>query len=227
MTERKAAKFDAYADDYERLHARSVAVTGEETDYFARYKVDCLERAGLTRDARVLDFGCGIGNTTVHLVERFSVVHGFEPSRLSAERARARASTATIHDDIAELPKAWFSAVVLACVLHHVPPVERDGVLTKAFEALAPGGQLFIFEHNPYNPLTRRAVAQCAFDDDAILLPPAEQRHLLQRAGFVEVSLDYIVFFPRALAVLRRWEHNLRWCPLGAQIMARGTKPAA
>lgn len=225
MTDKNAAKFDAYAAEYERLHAESVSVTGEETDYFARYKVDCMVREGVRPDERVLDFGCGIGNTMVQLVERFRNVHGYEPSKVSAQRARERASGATVYDEVSLVPSASFSVAVLSCVLHHVPPAERAGVMSQVIKALAPGGRLFIFEHNPWNPLTRRAVAACPFDDDAILLGSREQRSLLARAGFEEIALDYIVFFPKRLSFLRRFEPKLAWLPLGAQVMTRGRKP--
>jgi SAM-dependent methyltransferase len=227
MNDRNAAKFDAYAAEYERLHAENVSLSGEETDYFARYKVECLARAGVTSRDRILDFGCGIGNTTVQLVERFSDVHGYEPSKLSAERTRQRARGVTVYDESSAVPEQAFSVAVLSCVLHHVPPAERRGVMQQVMNALEPGGRLFVFEHNPWNPLTRRAVATCPFDDDAILLWPGEQRRLLRESGFVDVSLDYIVFFPRALSFLRSLEPRLRWLAAGAQTMTQGVKPRA
>jgi SAM-dependent methyltransferase len=227
MTDRNAEKFDAYAEQYQQLHADSIAVTGEETDYFARYKVDCLARAGVSRAEKILDFGCGIGNTLVPLVERFGGVHGYEPSKASAQKARERAPAATIYDDVTALPDNAFSVALLSCVLHHVPPPERATVMGQIAKALAPGGRLFIFEHNPWNPLTRRAVAACPFDDDAILLGASEQRSLLREAGFADVHLEYIVFFPKQLAFLRPLEPKLGWLPLGAQMMTQGRKPRA
>jgi SAM-dependent methyltransferase len=220
------AKFDAYAESYEKLHAANVAVTGEETGYFSQYKVECLKRAGVDPAGALLDFGCGIGNVTERLVAAFSNVHGYEPSKLSAEKARERVPGAVIHDNLDEVPKGSFSTAVLSTVLHHVPPAERHGVVSQIFERLAPGGRLFIFEHNPFNPLSQYAVATCPFDDDAILLWPSEQRRLLRETGFEDVKLDYIVFFPRPLSFLRPLEPRLRWLFLGAQTMAVGRKPA-
>jgi SAM-dependent methyltransferase len=225
MTDRNAAKFDAYAGEYQRLHAESVAITGEETDYFARYKVECMLRAGVKVEERTLDFGCGIGNTVVQLVERFSDVHGYEPSKLSADKAKERAPTAAIYDDFSAVPKSSFSAAVLSCVLHHVPLADRLGLMQQVLQALEPGGRLFVFEHNPWNPLTRRAVSVCPFDDDAILLSPIEVRRLLRASGFAQVSLDYIVFFPKFLAFLRPLEPRLARVPIGAQTMTQGIKP--
>ena len=45
-------------------------------------------------------------------------------------------------------------------VLHHVPRSERPALIDGMKRALRPGGLLFVFEHNPYNPLTRHAVAE-------------------------------------------------------------------
>jgi hypothetical protein len=88
--------------------------------------------------------------------------------------------------------------------------------------SLRPGGHVVVFEHNPLNPVTRRAVAACPFDDDAILLWPWQARSLLRRSGFDAVTLDYIVFFPKPLAFLRRLEPRLRGVALGAQQMLVG-----
>jgi SAM-dependent methyltransferase len=113
---------------------------------------------------------------------------------------------------------------VLSGVLHHVPRAERLGVLAQVRAKLRPGGRLFVFEHNPLNPVTRRTVATCPFDDDADLLWPWQAKRLLSDAAFRQVRLDYIVFFPRPLAALRPLEPRLGWLPLGAQQLVVGTR---
>jgi SAM-dependent methyltransferase len=225
MSEPSPAKFDRYVASYDSLHAANVAISGEDTDYFARYKVDCLRRKGVAKSARLLDFGCGIGNVTAKLVEEFVDVHGYEPSQMSAKKARERLPNLPIYDDLPSVPDAGFSAAMLSGVLHHVVPAERRAVMSQVLQKLEPGGRVFVFEHNPYNPLTRRAVSTCEFDDDAILLFPGELRRLLRQAGFVDVKLDYIVFFPKPLAFLRSLEPRLRWLFAGAQTLTIGTKP--
>ena len=131
MSQNSPAKFDAYADSYEKLHAANVALTGEETGYFSEYKVDCLKRAGVDPATPVLDVGCGIGNVTEKLVASFSNVHGYEPSALSAERARARVPKAVIHDHMDTVPAGTFSTAILSTVLHHVPPAERPALFPR------------------------------------------------------------------------------------------------
>jgi hypothetical protein len=101
-----------------------------------------------------------------------------------------------------------------------VPVAERVDLLRRLRRKLRPSGRVVIFEHNPLNPLTQHAIKICPFDDDAILLWPWEVRRTLKSAGYLEPRLDYIVFFPRPLRLLRPLEPLLRACPLGAQVMA-------
>jgi len=218
-------KFDEYAASYAALHRASISASGEAPAYFAQYKVETLVREGLEPHARVLDYGCGIGNVLAPLARTFAVVHGFDPSPESLRLAADSAPNAVLHSDIESAPEDHFDAVVLSGVLHHVAPADRHRTIARACNKLAPGGKLFVFEHNPLNPLTRRAVAACPFDDDAILLWPWQTRAVLEHAGLSAVRLEYIVFFPRALAFLRKLEPRLARFPLGAQVLAVGTKP--
>lgn len=213
-------KFDAYSDEYQALHASSVAASGEGTEYFAEYKLRCLtERLGLRRGDRLLDFGCGIGNLTELLVRGFDAVHGFDPSEKSLEVCARRAPGAVLHGSEEAIPEGAFQTAILSGVLHHVPVGEREGLLRRVRRKLHPSGKVVVFEHNPLNPLTQRAVKMCPFDDDAVLLWPWEARRTLERSGFARARLDFIVFFPRALRRLRPIEPLLRGLPLGAQMM--------
>ena len=47
---------------------------------------------------------------------------------------------------------------------------------------------------------------------------------MLDQAGFTDVALDYIVFFPRRLAFLRSLEPRLHRVMLGAQQMLVATR---
>jgi SAM-dependent methyltransferase len=219
------SKFDAYAREYTAVHKDNVSISGEDPEYFAVYKLRCLERLlGPGFDEPILDYGCGIGNVTRQLCTRFSHVSGFDPSEESLTAARTSVPQARFTADLAEIADAAQGVLVMSGVLHHVHPAERADVLARAARKLRPGGRLVIFEHNPLNPLTRRAVATCPFDDDAILLWPWEARRLLVGAGLAAVSLRYIVFLPRALARLRWIEPHLGAVPLGAQVMLVGTR---
>jgi SAM-dependent methyltransferase len=218
-------KFDAYADDYDKLHAASIADSGESTEYFAEYKLRRLLRLGAPRNEPILDFGSGIGNLTEKLVLEFSDVTAFDPSEKSREIGGKRVPRARQVGSEDELEDGHFASAVLSGVLHHVPVVERRELLARVRRKLRPGGRVFVFEHNPLNPLTQRAVKRCAFDDDAVLLWPWSLRPLLENAGFSPVRVDYIVFFPRAFAALRPVEPYLRHVFMGAQTLTVGANP--
>jgi 2-polyprenyl-3-methyl-5-hydroxy-6-metoxy-1,4-benzoquinol methylase len=217
------SEFDKHARSYEKTHAQNLRPSGEPPAYFARYKQQVLERIlGRGFAGPVLDFGCGIGTLTALLAESFATVDGYDPSGESLSLARARVPAARFFERIDALAAGHYGAVVLANVLHHVPPAERPSLLRTVAALLAPGGALVVFEHNRLNPITRSVVSGCAFDDGARLLHPREVKALLREIGLAAVALDYIVFFPRALRALRPLEPWLARLPLGAQVCAWG-----
>ncbi|MGQ0384618.1 MAG: class I SAM-dependent methyltransferase [Gammaproteobacteria bacterium] len=223
-------EFDRYASSYRELHAANIRITGESPDYFAEYKVRHAARLAGARlpSARILDFGCGIGNSTVFLARHFPVceIAGTDVSGASLEVARSRAPGATfapMRDDTIPFPDAHFGLAFVSCVLHHVPPESHPVALAELRRVLAPGGWLAVYEHNPTNPLTVRAVESCEFDRNAVLIPAQRMRRTVAEAGFGAATIRFVVFFPRLLALLRFAEPALAWLPLGAQycVMAR------
>ncbi|RVA08871.1 class I SAM-dependent methyltransferase, partial [Mesorhizobium sp. M7A.F.Ca.US.002.01.1.1] len=64
------AEFDQFAREYQEQHAASIRLSGENPDFFARYKIDdvaaTLRRAGV-KPRRILDFGAGVGNSLGHM----------------------------------------------------------------------------------------------------------------------------------------------------------------
>lgn len=231
MTEPKP-QFDRYARDYRDLNAAAVRASGETPDYFAALKASYMSHAApLPEDGApraILDFGCGIGGGIPHLRHVFpdARLHGVDASGESIAMARAACSDAqfsVIEDNRLPLPDATFDLALAACVFHHIAPAERLHWMRELRRVLKPGGRLFVFEHNPLNPLTRKVVRECPFDEDAILLHRGETLALLANAGFREAKSDYIVFFPHMLAALRPLERWLSPLPFGAQYAAHGT----
>jgi 2-polyprenyl-3-methyl-5-hydroxy-6-metoxy-1,4-benzoquinol methylase len=218
--EKPLAEFDTFAANYQDLVRDSVRLTGESSDYFAAYKAEYIARRIAPRQgSTVLDYGCGIGLLSKHLQNRLpgTRVDGFDVSQDSIGRVDPTLrSQGTFTSNIQALGQAY-NIIVLANVLHHVPPAERSDLIRQAATRLADGGKFVIFEHNPINPLTQWAVSQCPFDKDAVLLPIRETRGYFERDPLSVTNCDYIVFFPRWLQRFRPLEPSLRWCPLGAQ----------
>lgn len=223
------AEFDIFANSYEELVTESVRVSGESAEYFAHYKASYLARILGGQGVRsILDYGCGIGSLAKHLESKFPAarIDGYDVSPDSIRSVQTdlleRGNYSSSLDDLG----TGYDLVVLSNVLHHVKPEERRGLFREVYSRLTIGGKLVVFEHNPFNPLTRWAVSQCAFDAHAILLKSSETRRRFRKAGFEVLRCDFIVFFPRWLGVFRPFEPLLDWCPCGAQYAICGLKGA-
>lgn len=211
--------FDAYTDNYNQLLQRHTAFFSPNEGYFARYKVDIVRKASAgARVERILEFGCGIGNNIPYLREAFphAALTGSDISEASLAIARQQNSGVEFVAEVDALP-GGYDLIFIAGVFHHIAPAERPAIAAKLHELLAPGGRLFVFEHNPYNPVTRRIVSNCPYDADAILLPPAELRGTLAAATLAVDTSAYCLFIPPRLSWLLPLEHLLRWLPLGGQ----------
>ena len=212
--------FDSFANSYQQVHTENIRVTGENSEYFARYKARYIARhAEKVLSCRILDYGCGIGMISSYVKEALplATVDGYDISDASLAKVDPQTRRQGTFTSDWKQVGAEYDIIVIANVMHHVPPHERQDVITRLRNRLAPQGKLMIVEHNPLNPLTRWAVANCAFDDDAVLLPTAEAKTYALRCNLKILRQDYIVFFPRPLAWFRPLESHLNWCPAGAQ----------
>lgn len=228
--------FDGYATTYEDTVNASIAKSGEDVEFFARMKALLvarhLESIGMHAPSGVLDFGCGTGLSTRMLVEslpRGTSVTGIDVSGESIARAHAIGASpgCTFLQYAGEtLPfeDATFDVGFAACVFHHVDRSDHVALLRELRRVLRPSGVFFLFEHNPLNPLTVKAVKACPFDDGVTLLPPSYAARTIRQAGFSHTALRYYFFFPRALRALRPLERLLAWIPAGAQYYVAGRR---
>jgi 2-polyprenyl-3-methyl-5-hydroxy-6-metoxy-1,4-benzoquinol methylase len=223
------SNFDQYADTYQSVHTENIRVTGEDSEYFARYKAGYIgRRMGAQFSGRILDYGCGVGMLSRCIKEVFprAIVDGYDISDASLAKVDPGLRTqGAFTSDWTQIGRQY-DLIVVTNVMHHVRPDQRRNVIARLRDHLAVEGILIIVEHNPLNPLTRWAVSTCAFDDDAILLPTSETKAYVSTSGLEVLRRDYIVFFPRLLAWLRPLEPYLTWCPAGAQyaLVARGAR---
>lgn len=212
--------FDRFADDYTHVLDRSLSVSGEDSGYFAEYKALYLQRLLSSFFAgKVLDFGCGVGLLAHYLRLHLPAarIDGFDVSQDSIAKVDPALSSQGVFTSSSHDLAQDYDLIVVANVMHHIPPERRPDIVQNLANRLRPGGLLTIFEHNPANPLTRWVVEHCPFDDDAILLPSREAAGHLTAAGLRLERRDYIVFMPAFLRWLRPLESSLRSLPLGAQ----------
>ena len=229
------AEFDRFADEYDAMHRTNIAITGEDPAYFAAYKIRLFGEALRVSGAaagRIIDFGSGTGNSIPFFRQYLpnATLTGADVSQRSLDIADARYPGAARHlrIDGERIPAEdnSFDAAFSACVFHHIPHEQHAVWIGELLRVVRPGGTLAIFEHNPYNPLTVRAVNTCPFDSNARLIRASAFARTFREAGWQQPKIHYTIFFPRFLAALRRLEPLLVHVPLGAQYVVIATKPA-
>ena len=215
------------AAEYDAMLQRGLQLSGEGKRYFQLGRLQALTATlpARFRPARVLDFGCGLGDTAELLAETFpgATVVGTDTALAALDHARRHhaAGGAIRFLPTSELAgQEPFDLVYLNGVLHHVPLDQRPEVAELLHRSLAPGGCCALFENHPFNPGTRLVMRRIPFDRDARTLHAAQARRLLRGAGFgAAMATRYLFVFPRFLRLLRPLEPYLARLPLGAQYL--------
>src|SRR5215475_7050243 len=157
-------EFDRYAERFEEDMRQTIPAVFAEGDYFAEYKIlHVARRLSNRRVTSFLDFGCGIGHSLGFAKAQFpdAQIWGYDVSAKCIDLARQRLGAAKLTSDLDDLPMDGFDVVFAANVFHHIPLADRPAVLVRCKSVLRAGGRLFLFEHNPLNPLTRKIFERC------------------------------------------------------------------
>jgi ubiquinone/menaquinone biosynthesis C-methylase UbiE len=230
------AEFDKFADEYQAALAAGIRLSGEGPAYFSEYKLADIARAwqaaghAVDTPVRMLDFGAGTGNSVPYVHKHFGKAEltCVDLSRRSLNVASKRfpGQADYVHFDGTHLPfpAETFDIAFAMVVFHHIPHDQHLALLEELRRVLRPDGSLFIFEHNPLNPLTVRVVNNCPFDENAELIRSHALRARMAQAGFSSTSTQYRVFFPHGLRFLRPMERVLTWLPLGGQYCVQARK---
>jgi SAM-dependent methyltransferase len=227
-------EFDAYKDCYRQEVQKAIAFTGTDVDYYTEAKATallevCQRRLGGPRELEALDVGCGVGLTDEYLAPTFRGLYGVDVSAQCLEEAARRNPGARyqVYDgNVLPFPDGRFDVVFAINVLHHVKPGAWQQFVDEMRRVTRPSGIAVVFEHNPYNPLTRLVVSRCAFDADAVLLSPRRTSALILRAHFEVIDRRFILFIPFRSRALQAVERRLGWLPLGGQYYVVGRAPA-
>jgi SAM-dependent methyltransferase len=223
-------EFDQFSDGYEATVEQSVSFSGLKHDFFLAAKSRLLAKLFAERFAdphaiSILDLGCGVGLFHPWLQPLVGRITGADPSGESIERARVANPTVTyaVEDGRAmSFADDSFDVALAVTALHHVPPADWTGFVAEMRRVVRPGGLVVIIEHNPWNPLTRLAVARCELDRDAVLLSAGRATTLLKQAGCRKLADRHFLLLPSESGIARKLESCAASLPLGAQYLAFG-----
>lgn len=222
-----SAIFDPFAKSYATVVNDAVAFSGKDVDYYLGVKAALLLDlvATLPAPVRLLDVGCGTGIMHGPLARASVDIHGVDVSAASLDEAAARNPQVDYrHYDGRRLPydDQSFDVAFACCVLHHVAVADWTAFVAEMARVVRPGGMVVVFEHNPFNPLTRWVVSRCALDKDAVLVRPSVSRRLMEEAGLTAVTSRFFLVTPFSATPFGVLDAALARLPLGAQYMTLG-----
>jgi ubiquinone/menaquinone biosynthesis C-methylase UbiE len=159
-------RFDLAAATWDKHTERA-----ERTRHFAQSIRSALP---LNKGVRALELGCGTGNLAIELEDSLGYILGLDSSRemikeflLKISRLGLDDLDAVCADIMSNDLQGDFDLIYSAMALHHMDDI--DGVLTRLYSLIAPGGRLLIIDlycedgsfhgsnpvpHNGFNPDT-------------------------------------------------------------------------
>jgi SAM-dependent methyltransferase len=136
-----------------------------------------LALMGDLRGKRLLDVGCGLGESSVYFALRGADVTALDlsPGMVDCAMALGKAHGVSIHGMVQsgerlDVPEEHYDIVYVANTIHHV--TDKDLLFRQIHKALKPGGRFFSFDPIAYNPVIevyRRMATQVRTEDEAPL----------------------------------------------------------
>jgi SAM-dependent methyltransferase len=223
------AVFDDFSKNYEKQHDHYLP-PGVESRTFMEQKVQVVaqyikEKYPKDYPLKILDFGSNNGRLAYLLLKtlpQISYYHGVDESTVALDEARKNLELFSIRKEFSTvIPKDSFDFVLALNVFHHVEPALRKTVALALTQSIAPGGSLWVWEHNPYNPITLALVKWCPFDQGVKLLFRQEVETLF--SGLKKTRGQYTNITPPTWCLVPglKWlEEKFNCWPFGAQYFA-------
>jgi ubiquinone/menaquinone biosynthesis C-methylase UbiE len=228
----KIEEFDAFSDEYRTIHTKNLRLSGAQSDYFCEHKILEIKKQESVTSLKMLDFGCGDGLVSKYFVRHFpsGSYFGIDVSSENIKQALLRKPDHCSFYQYSgnELPfeDETFDVALAANVFHHIDRKDHVRTILEISRTLKPNGRLYIFEHNPVNPVTQWIVKSCIFDKKAKLLLPSRFKRYLKSSQMSAYKIRYLLFFPRHR--IFKWfiafEEHLCRMPFGAQYLVIAKK---
>lgn len=218
----KKTEFDYLSSNYDATLKKSFPKSLEEVNYFSTYKIKlAYELAKNKKNIHILDFGCGTGTSLKIFPNYFksSNLWGYDVSKESIKKIKKKNNDIKLTADLKKIPKKKFDLIFISNVLHHIDKKNHNKILSYCRNFLNEKGELFIFEHNPINPVTNYIFKNAPIDKNAEMISSKNLVGSALKAKLKIISLKYTLFFPKQLSFLRFLEKFLVWLPLGAQYL--------
>jgi 2-polyprenyl-3-methyl-5-hydroxy-6-metoxy-1,4-benzoquinol methylase len=209
--------FNKYSNSYEKVTQKKLNFFNKSREYFDSYKVKTIKENLGNNIESILDYGSGIGLATKFFLDFFPAarIYAYDISDESIKILKE--SYPNINTNQKEIFNRKFDLITCFGVFHHINKEERLKYLKLISNMLKDTGKLFIFEHNPYNPVTRHIVSNCPYDENVELISMKEFISYAKKEKLLVCNKGYTLFFPERLKYFRKFEKKIRWLPLGGQ----------
>jgi SAM-dependent methyltransferase len=178
----------------------------------------------LRSDMRVLSIGAGLGDYELAIAPAVRHITAVELSDTAAEAARERLRAAAVDNvdvitgaiDTQVFPPGQFDLVYAMGVFHHFLPDQRQALLVRLHDWMAPSAWLYVRDPNARGLLRRvmegwfRRRSTVHAEQEASL-DPRTLREEAMRAGFGDTRVDYIDVIGGPLPWLVRSESTWLW----------------
>jgi trans-aconitate 2-methyltransferase len=171
-------------------------------DHRGRPFFDLLSRVGAEKPRRVVDLGCGPGNLTLSLGQRWpgAAVEAWDSSPEMVESARERGVDAQVGDVREWTPKPDTDVVLSNATLHWVP--EHRELLVRWADELVAGSWIAMQVPGNFDAPSHRAVCELASRDQ--WSEPLQD--LPSRDGQVDSPVGYAELLTDAGCTVDAWE---------------------
>ena len=196
------SEFDKYADEYTQEIDKAASVSGEKFNYFVETRIKLVKNALKgSIPGKILDYGCGIGITEIFFKRYFPMaqIWGIDTSTDSINKAKSLKLQRVNFDKPKRFKDNTFDVIYSNGTFHHINHDKHLKILADFHRILKPGGKVFIFENNPYNPLMMKVMRECRLDKDAKVITSDRLENVMKKAGFKVKKGHYYLFFPKAL----------------------------